>query len=332
MTCNRKPIDLSAADKVLSFLYFLKGAITETFRYRKFFKNYLSVSYNLLRGKFPIRAELMDGKYVILHNRTYVNYLVYTSSNKSLVYDTENDLWSFPYSQNTASSSVIVKLHSGRGNGEIISIFLKGVYSQLPVKDRIIVDIGANIGDSSVYFALKGAERVISVEPFPMNYEIARKNIELNSMLDKIILLLGACTRNSGYATVDPTFQEIGACISSDSSNLDHNRVVKIPTWTLEHILEKYYIKSEAILKIDCEGCEYEVIFSATKEVLRRFSHIVIEYHYGYRGLKKKLENSGFNVYTTRPRAHHRDYLYEFIQERWMYVGYLYAENKTSEL
>jgi hypothetical protein len=52
---------------------------------------------------------------------------------------------------------------------------------------------------------------------------------------------------------------------------------------------------------MDCEGCEYDVIFSSSKETLKRFSHIQIEYHYGYKNLKEKLEKCGFSVKVTRP-------------------------------
>ena len=43
---------------------------------------------------------------------------------------------------------------------------------------------------------------------------------------------------------------------------------------------------------MDCEGCEYDdIILHAPSEVLNRLNHIQIEYHYGYRNLKDKLEN-----------------------------------------
>ena len=48
-------------------------------------------------------------------------------------------------------------------------------------KPIIFWDVGANIGDSSIYFALKGAKKVIALEPLPANYEMAVKNIELNN-------------------------------------------------------------------------------------------------------------------------------------------------------
>jgi predicted RNA methylase len=48
-------------------------------------------------------------------------------------------------------------------------------YRFLRVEGKIVIDIGVNIADSSIYFALKGADKVIAIEPFPRNYETAKK-------------------------------------------------------------------------------------------------------------------------------------------------------------
>jgi len=38
----------------------------------------------------------------------------------------------------------------------ILEVFDYGVYESLSVKDRVVVDVGAFVGDSAIYFALKG--------------------------------------------------------------------------------------------------------------------------------------------------------------------------------
>ena len=83
-----------------------------------------------------------------------------------------------------------IKFHGAIDNGDIIGIFLDGVYENLPIQNKIVVDIGANIGDSAVYFALKGARKVIALEPFPKSYKMGKKNTEANNISTKIELLL----------------------------------------------------------------------------------------------------------------------------------------------
>lgn len=69
-----------------------------------------------------------------------------------------------------------VLLYGGLINSESVIVFLSNIYKHLPVEGKTFVDIGANIGDSSIYFASRGAEKVISIEPFPKNYELAKKH------------------------------------------------------------------------------------------------------------------------------------------------------------
>ena len=57
----------------------------------------------------------------------------------------------------------------------LTEIFYSDVYSSLTVKDKFVIDIGSNVGDSSIYFVMKGAQKVIAVEPFPKNFNLAEK-------------------------------------------------------------------------------------------------------------------------------------------------------------
>ncbi len=261
-----------------------------------------------------------------MQNRTGTISLSRLQNNKGIYYDKSNDIWTIPYYGKE------VKIQGGRDNGEVIPIYFDDIYSNLPVKGKTVIDVGANIGDSSIYFALLGAEKVISIEPLPKNFEIARKNILLNNLANKIDLLLAGCSPTSGTIVVDATYQEIGACVMTGSKRENSTNGVTIPLLTLKNIRDRGRVLSEdAILKIDCEGCEYDVILSANKEELRLFSHILIEYHYGYRRLKQKLQICGFEVSITKPVAHRRDYLYEFSEDKWMYNGYIYAQRNASK-
>ena len=47
------------------------------------------------------------------------------------------------------------------------------------------------------------------------------------------------------------------------------------------------------MLKMDCEGCEYDSILNTDDEILKKFSTIILEYHYGYQNLVEKLETTG---------------------------------------
>jgi FkbM family methyltransferase len=275
----------------------------------------------LRRKKFPVQAILRNGQHLTLYTNQELNFIAQLQGRGGIEYDIANDIVcmrSLPY--NKADNKIMkVKLYGAINNGDIIPIFLNNAYYNLPVKGKIVIDIGANIGDSPIYFALCGAAKVIALEPFPTNYELARKNIESNNLSGKVDLLLAGCAASQGYITIDPNYKS-----NITSSLVESKHGIKVPLLTLYDILKKYnlLLSNETILKMDCEGCEYEAILSAPEDMLQKFSYIQIEYHNGYIPLKEKLEKSGFKVSFTRP-------MWNF---RKQYMGYIYAnQNKTSK-
>jgi len=189
-------------------------------------------------------------------------------------------------------------MHGGTSNGDIKGIFVDNAYQWLPVKNKTVLDIGANIGDSAIYFALSGAAKIICLEPFAKNYELAEKNIKQNNFSNKISIRLAGCSGKRDYAIIDPEYESGGSSILKD-----FKKGIKVPLLTLEDILKECDVNlgRSIVLKMDCEGCEYDAILSANENTLQRFSHIMIEYHYGYKDLKEKLEKTGFEVSITRP-------------------------------
>jgi len=116
------------------------------------------------------------------------------------------------------------------------------------------------------------------------------------------------------------------ANVLDENSRRPRENEIKVPLLTSANVLDENNIRSaEAILKMDCEGCEYDII-SASDDVLRRFSHIYLEYHYGYENLKERLEKCGFNVSVTRrPMLH-----FNPENNKKMYIGDILATLRTS--
>ena len=326
---HTKRRDLSAYEEAWSYLFFFGASLQQVLKFRRTYRNYLRICSSLLRGNFPINAILRDGSRITLNSNSAVQCIAEAQESRGFLYDMERDVLIITYPSPNKDSNAIIKFYGSMNSGEIIHIFSKELYGRLPVKGREVIDIGANIADSSIYFAVKGADRIIGIEPLPKNYEIARKNIEVNNLSDKISLILGGCAGTSKQIRINSKIQDIEHCILSNHHTDDISYEVAVSLFTLEDILEMGKIKSGAILKMDCEGCEYDSILTANENVLKRFNHILIEYHYGYRKLKHKLENSGFNVSITRPKALRRHYSDEFPNNKWMYSGYIYAENKS---
>lgn len=130
----------------------------------------------------------------------------------------------------------------------------------------------------------------MAIEPFPKNFEMAFKNVQENKLDNVIKVVLGGCGINSETIIVDPDYQSSMRSILHKST-----KGIQIPVYTLEQILNEFD-STEIVLKMDCEGCEYNTILNSSKETLRKFTHMQIEYHDGYQNLKTKLQNCGFYV------------------------------------
>jgi len=135
-------------------------------------------------------------------------------------------------------------------------IFRDGIYD-VDMKGRTVVDIGSGIGDSSIYFALNGAKKVYA---FDVNVSYLEKNIRENNLKDVVEPIRCECGRND-----------------------------------LDIITLKYNLPYGSVLKVDCEGCEYD-FFSTAPRWISRYSTIIIEYHNGIQHLADLLRASGFNI------------------------------------
>jgi FkbM family methyltransferase len=300
--------------------FLLRSRLRAFFIFSELYRNCLDVMVHVLRKKYPIKVILRNGYHVTIDDYTEIVSLTYFLSlaknhRNEVEYDIKENKATFlslPYANNNSK----VTLYGSITNGDA-AIFLDNIYENLPVVGKTVIDIGANIADSSIYFAIRGAKKVIGLEPFPKNYEIAKRNVELNNLSDKITLLLAGCAGDQGFVTISPFDKSwLGSSIKNSSQGF------KVPLITLEDILKQNNLQNGElnILKMDCEGCEYESVLSASRDVIRSFSYIQIEYHYGYKDLKYKLEENGFIVSITKPIS-----APEIENSGRQYYGYIYA-------
>lgn len=271
--------------------------------YRSRFSNYLYVAINMKLKKFPIKVKLRNKEKKLILKRRQMIPLLY-----GLDYDEETDIVSLD------RIGYPVKLFSFIENGGLGPVFITKDYDFLKVKDKTVIDIGANIADTSIYFASEGATHVIALEPFPRNYQIAKKNIELNNLNTKITLLKagGGAEDKEIFINSDYT----GVCKPVEASSTGE----KVNIISLSTLVNRFDLDS-ACLKLDCEGCEYDAILNTSNDILRKFSRIQIEYHYGYKDICKKLKECGFKVNVSRP-IHNKNV---HAEEKDMYIGFIYA-------
>jgi FkbM family methyltransferase len=156
----------------------------------------------------------------------------------------------------------------------IFGLYGEPEYSFMNVGNRDVVDVGAYVGDTAIYFALRGARRVIAVEPHPEAFREMIENIRLNNLEDIVIPVNAGlasrhgeiCVENVDVERTTVTYHEPGECGTL------------IPAITLADVIEEYAINHSAVLKMDCEGCEFDIILN-DYEHIRKFKDLVFEYH-----------------------------------------------------
>ena len=190
-----------------------------------------------------------------------------------------------------------------------------------PVKNKQVVDIGSAFGDTAIYFLIKGAKYVYAYEAFPGFFHLAKENLRTNGFSDSCVLVLAAVSGKSGTMMIDSKMDDMfGTGIKEPIFG------EKVPIITLRQIVEQNNIQ-DGFLKIDTEGYEYEILLNTPKEILRRFSDMLIEYHYGFEKLEPYIKGAGFEIFHTGP-THVYVPQYASDENRNMYVGYITAKRK----
>ena len=260
-------------------------------RYKRAYLNYPAVVFHILTRRFPIKARLRNGDEVELSDHTQA----YNSS----VYILQG------WSVNPQSDAVVIPAHSGRPplvflgafhDGDLKEVFVEEEYSFLDVHDRTVIDIGASIGDSAIYFALRGAREVIGLEPFPKTYSYAVENVKRNSLSSRVKILRAACQASDGHIQLNEHLMGTGGLSATENPGGHFTEAL-----SLQSIVNRFNVHS-GVLKVDCEGDEYAIFDSVDNETLRAFDQIMIEYHFGLKQLVDRLLSAGFLVRYTKPR------------------------------
>ena len=186
--------------------------------------------------------------------------------------------------------------------------------------DWTVVDIGAGIGDFAISVAKEHPNcRVYACEPFPESFRLFKENIRLNAVqnVSEFQIAIGS---SSAEMTLSTTGEAVQHTTTDSTVARTAASRIKVQSLSLCDFFEVNCIEHCNFLKLDCEGCEFEILLNAGLEILQKIDHICLEYHDGFtefshQDLLNHLEQNGFRVAST-PNPIHK------------YLGFLHASRK----
>jgi FkbM family methyltransferase len=131
-----------------------------------------------------------------------------------------------------------------------------------------VVDIGANIGDTALYFAERGA-RVLAFEPEPTNYGKLLQNLALNPRLASRIQAFEEAVGVDGTVALRAGLRGESGLYESGGTALPAHSV------SLRTILERAGEPHPFLLKADCKGSEFDIL---RQQEVRQFDQLAVEY------------------------------------------------------
>lgn len=145
-----------------------------------------------------------------------------------------------------------------------------GEFENLDYANKVVVDVGANIGTHTLEFAKK-AKHVYSFEPQKQNYDMLVTNVTLNA-LTNVWHYREALSNEVGWAQVgkyDPsTVGNFGACEINESGPAAQ-------CCPLDTISD--FMFPPDLIKIDVEGHEYEVLQGAKETIAKHRPVLYVE-------------------------------------------------------
>lgn len=151
-------------------------------------------------------------------------------------------------------------------------------------KNPVIVDIGGNAGYfNMMLFSQIASAKVVAYEPIPENYKLFLENVARNpTMADKVKVFNMAVTGTpiEEISIYKETANEnsVTASIFTDFANQNKN-VIHVKATTLEQIMKANKIDSIDLLKLDCEGSEYPIIYETPRPIWDNVKMIYMEDH-----------------------------------------------------
>lgn len=149
-------------------------------------------------------------------------------------------------------------------------------YGRLGEVGTTILDIGAHLGDWTVWLAGQGAWRVVAVEPAPVMLQYLKANLDLNKQIcaDRVVILPVAAYHYATALQWTAPYQETGGAALAQKG-------AEGAEWVQASSLDDYqYLFGQrvSLIKIDAQGCDFPALRGLEQTILRHRPTLVFEW------------------------------------------------------
>ena len=168
-----------------------------------------------------------------------------------------------------------IKINFNDGFGLLTEININDQYEAYSshLKNKIIIDAGANVGAFSLYASMLGAKKVYAFEPVKETYDILVKNIKMNKLENKVIPINKALGDKNETKTISfMNAGDGGASLKEERKKGKREEIISIIK--LDDFVKENKIKRVDFIKMDVEGYEENVLLGA-KETIKKWKPIL---------------------------------------------------------
>jgi FkbM family methyltransferase len=160
----------------------------------------------------------------------------------------------------------------------------------LTQEPKVIVDLGANIGLTSLTLAARfPTASLVCVEPHPENAELLRHNLQ--ALGDRATLIEAAVAEKEGSIRLALDTEHYNASLVRSTAH-----TVEVNALTMESLMMQVGLSEIDLLKMDIEGAEY-LILKNRPAWLQRVQVLLAEFHGAHQAeMIQWLRESGFQL------------------------------------
>jgi FkbM family methyltransferase len=145
----------------------------------------------------------------------------------------------------------------------------------------IVFDCGAHVGVFTDMALRRGASKVVSIEPDPVNLECLRRNFSQEISDGRVIVVPKGVWSKEQMITLYTSASNSGSntMIADRISSRDSGKF-EVPVTTLDKIVQELHLPRVDFIKMDIEGAEREALRGASGTLARDFPRLMLDsYH-----------------------------------------------------